>query len=167
MGGLSWAKYLFFMLVCLCLLHAAYGYLMLPETVASHFNAAGIANAWASKKLFIGIYAGAAALCSGLFGTMGALFARMPESMINLPHREYWLSPERRGETFAFLELYGYLFGASTLVLLLFVFHQAFRVSLGHISALEHMPAALGTYLVVSLGLTVIFIGRFMRRPEK
>lgn len=36
---------------------------------------------------------------AALFIGIGKLLPRIPNSMINIPNREYWLAPERRAET--------------------------------------------------------------------
>lgn len=149
-----------------CFSHAAAFYVLLPDLVPSHFNAAGRPDAWSAKDSFIGVYLAATALCGVIFGGMGAVTARLPVSLINLPNKNYWLSDERKSETLSFLNAFMLLFGSATLGLLLFTFHQAFRVGLGRIATLEYMPVFLGLYVTISVGLTGWMLLKFGRRSS-
>lgn len=78
-------------------------YPALPRTIAVHFGPGGQADGWSDKLHFIilyGIVEGAlVALALG-----GALLAdRIPVRMWNLPNREFWLHPDRRAGTLAFI----------------------------------------------------------------
>jgi serine/threonine-protein kinase len=71
----------------------------LPARVASHFNAAGLPDGWTTRSTYtwsmIGMTLGLAALLLAIFG----ITPNFPNSMINLPNRDYWLAPERRQQT--------------------------------------------------------------------
>jgi hypothetical protein len=71
----------------------------LPPRVASHFNGAGVPDGWMSRPAYVATMAavvvGLALLQVGIFYSI----RYFPSSVINLPHREYWLAPERRTET--------------------------------------------------------------------
>ncbi len=75
----------------------------LPERVATHFDFRGRPNGWMSRP---GDLLLIAALGFGvpllLVGSCVA-WRYLPASLVNLPHREYWLAPERRGQTAAYL----------------------------------------------------------------
>lgn len=75
----------------------------LPETVATHFNAHGEPNGWMSRSanqmfmLLVG-------LCFPLLIVLLCCATRfMPSGLVNIPHRDYWLAPERRRETSDYL----------------------------------------------------------------
>jgi hypothetical protein len=72
----------------------------LPAKVASHFNGAGDPDGWMDRGSYLwtmaGVEAGLALLILGSFYGM----RNFPRAAINLPHREYWLSENRRAETF-------------------------------------------------------------------
>jgi hypothetical protein len=54
----------------------------------------------------------------------------MPVSLINLPNKEFWLSPEQRDQTFSYLRLWNAWFGCALLAFLLFVMELVFRANL-------------------------------------
>ncbi len=76
-------------------------YDQLPERVATHFDGHGQPNGWMSRtgcvafSLILGfVFPLTAVVASGVAG-------RLPDQRLNLPHRDYWLSPERRDATHA------------------------------------------------------------------
>lgn len=77
---------------------------LLPDTMATHFNQANQANGWTATRAFLlgslGILAGALLIWLLIRGRL----YRLPSSAFNLPNREYWLAPERRGETIGAIE---------------------------------------------------------------
>src|SRR5277367_5148881 len=75
----------------------------LPAKVASHFDIEGRPNGWMSREMCVGFTVGLGILMPALVvGMMGGA-GRIPVSFINLPHRDYWLVPERRGPALAIL----------------------------------------------------------------
>lgn len=90
-------------LVILILAYAAqvvYFYPQLPETIASHFDASGQANGFMSKTSFFVFLTILLAFLTAMFSLTAKWLPKMPDSMVNLPNKEYWLAPERREETF-------------------------------------------------------------------
>ena len=71
----------------------------LPERVASHFDLSGTADGWSSRRQLLVVIGSMVALVAGLGFGLPRLVAVLPVSLINLPHREYWLAPERRART--------------------------------------------------------------------
>lgn len=166
MTGYRVSRWLLVVVLFVCFSHALYYYVRLPDIVPSHFGLSGKADAWASKGSLVGGYVLAVSLCGVVFGSIGAFLHRLPLSLINLPNRHYWLAPERKNHTIENLGSFMQVFGSLTLLLLLFTFHQAFRVSLGRISALEYMPYAIGLYCGVSLALSAGLIVKYGRVPQ-
>jgi uncharacterized membrane protein len=74
----------------------------LPERVATHFSADGAPNGWSTPLGFLAPVIAILVLCTALFLIAG-WFDRLPDRMINIPNKDYWLAPERRAETFAAL----------------------------------------------------------------
>lgn len=101
----------------------------LPDRVATHFNWRGEPDAWMSK------HAATLAMCCFQLGmpllmlVMAELVAVLPVRWINLPHREIWLSPERRGETIAYVR--GFMARIAVLLTIFFLAlnHLVFRAN--------------------------------------
>ena len=76
---------------------------MLPDRVATHFDAAGAANGWMTRSTHL--------VFMSVFGLVFPLFLIgvcwsirfLPAGLVNIPHREYWLADERRSETASYL----------------------------------------------------------------
>jgi uncharacterized membrane protein len=105
-------------------------YPRLPETIAVHFGASGRADGWAGKTGFFPIYAAieAAIVLAGL--AVAFLGERMPASFLNMPNRDYWLSPERRDESLAFFWTQAIWIEVATLAFLIVVAEFVFRANL-------------------------------------
>jgi uncharacterized membrane protein len=78
----------------------------LPERVATHFNAHGEPNGWMSRsthQTFMLVFG----LALPLFIVVLSYATRfLPPFLVNVPHRNYWLAPERRRETSNYLVLH-------------------------------------------------------------
>jgi len=107
-----------------------YYYPLLPEKVASHFNAAGAATGWAPKASFFIMHWIIIAVALAVSFGMRALFRVLPPSLINLPNKEYWLSEDKRAETMAFLRVHSKWLGVILLVLFVTLFQLAISASL-------------------------------------
>lgn len=72
---------------------------MLPNRVATHFNAAGAPDGWMSRSQHL-VFMAALGFGLPLF-IMGMCWTAryLPMSAINIPHRDYWLAADRRDET--------------------------------------------------------------------
>jgi len=75
----------------------------LPDPVATHFDGSGQPNGWMSRfshLLFMLVFGFAFP-----FLVVAALYVVrfLPSTFINIPRRDYWLAPERRADTFAWL----------------------------------------------------------------
>jgi uncharacterized membrane protein len=155
----------FILLLLLCIGHAVYYYPFLPDRVASHFGASGRPDAWSSKESFARIYFIVIAFIAVLFPGIGLIFRKIPTSFINLPNKDYWLAPERSEETIAVLSRQFLWFGSATLLLLLGIFHQSFRVHLGKAQGLEHPVASIVVYIVFTTLWSIALIVKFSRKP--
>ena len=78
--------------------HLAHYLPLMPDPIASHFDGNGAPNGWMSPSGMV-IFEGVL-LCFIALVMLGSvrLIDRMPPSMINVPHRDYWLAPEHRAE---------------------------------------------------------------------
>jgi uncharacterized membrane protein len=75
----------------------------LPERFATHFDSAGQPNGWMTRSAHLLF---SAALGLGLPILVTGLcysFRFFPVKLLNLPHRDYWLAPARRAQTYAYL----------------------------------------------------------------
>lgn len=161
----------FALFVLISVLRVAWYFPRLPETVASHFNGSGAADASMGKTAFamldIGVTLGAAVMMLG----MHAIMTKLPASSINLPNHDYWFAPEREESTRAAAGWFALLFGCATLLLVQVVMHLAVRANLvAESGAPPEWPdwggTVLGAYLAVAAVLVIWFICRFVFVPR-
>jgi len=124
------ARTVFLALIAATLAQMAWYYPRLPVRVASHFDAAGQANAFLPKDAFFAVHLVVLGLMSLVFLVVPALIVRLPPTLINLPNKEYWLAPERRVRTAEKLQSFLVGFGNVMVLFLLLVFGEAMRANL-------------------------------------
>lgn len=140
----------------------------LPDTVASHFGPGGEPDGWSSKTGFLVGYGGVVALTTAPFLVLPWLLPRIPESLVNLPHKAYWLAPERREETFRTISAWLLWLAVGTLMLLTHLLGVTMAENLTpepRLGSAVWWP--LGLYLAFVAVWSVAFVRRFYRTPEK
>ncbi|MDM7991838.1 MAG: DUF1648 domain-containing protein [Candidatus Fermentibacter sp.] len=155
---------LLFVLLCVtCVFHALHYLPLLPERSATHFGISGAPDCWGGKSELVITYLGTVALMAAIFLAIPLAMHRLPDAMINLPGKAYWLAPERREETLEWLSTSMMLLGCATLVLMMDIFHQTFMVNLGETSGLPHPFLSMGVFFGVVVIWCAIILIRFRR----
>jgi len=139
----------------------AYFYPQLPAVIASHFNAAGAANSWQPKGVFVGLMCFVYALLASMYLLLPQLIMSMPASLINLPNKTYWLAPERRlltahmvGDEIAWL-------GVAIFGFIIFVSQLAINANLPGANA--QLGPAMWWFVAIFVVISVIWTVRFYR----
>ncbi len=87
-----------------------------PETMAAHFNMQGSPDRFVPKAEFFRFQVQTLLVILLVSLPFQFLFRVLPPGGINMPHREYWLAPERRAGTVERLNSFGaILFGITLL----------------------------------------------------
>jgi hypothetical protein len=92
--------------------------LRLPGVVASHFGSAGIANGFMPHGYYVCFMLSFVVGLPVLLVFLPWLAMANPKARMRLPRGDYWLAPERRAETVAFLRNRALWFGAMLVVFL-------------------------------------------------
>jgi len=87
---------------------------------------------------------------------------RIPLALINIPHKEYWFSPERQEESRAFLRDQILWIETATLGFLVALAQLIFKENLG--SALPRLPGNFWYVLVAFVAAVLWFSVRIIRR---
>ncbi len=154
-------------LVLVSLFQILYYYPRLPYRVASHFGFSGKPDGWSSREVFLIMNIALVVFMGGLFWLSGWLPRKLPDSWINLPHKDYWLAPERRDSTFETYAVYLYWFGNATLLLFLFLFNSTYRANLmSHPEFGQDVLIYFGLYILFIIYWTIKFYREFRVRPE-
>ena len=163
MPSARFPRNVFFVVVLVALARCSYFYPLLPQRMASHFDLSGLPNGWMTKPLFFELYAVGVAIGIVVVFAPALTIGRLPASLINLPNKEYWLAPEHRAETNAFLQRSFAWFGCALLaleVVALDLAMQANLVSPPHFSS-ESMLVCLGVFLICTVWWTIDLLRHF------
>jgi len=160
---------IFFVLVLVAAMQSAYYAPRVPEILGSHFGKSGFASAWQTKVAFFATELTIVVLSTFISFGIPRLIAAMPVSAINLPNKDFWLSSERREDTFSFLRVQVAWFGCALLAFLLFVMELVFRPNLHtppQLNTAAFVPALLA-FLAFSTAWTLRLVFHFSRMEFK
>lgn len=138
----------------------------LPSTVAAHFGADGVPDGYMGRDGYTVLITLLVVVLPLLVAATGRVTGRIPSRLLNLPHKEYWLAPERREQAIARIGLLSTLY-AHLLVLFLGYVHWLVVDAHGQAPVrLAEGPffAGLGAFVAITLLWAVIFHVAF-RRP--
>jgi uncharacterized membrane protein len=141
----------------------------IPEVLGSHFARGGFVNGWQTKAAFFSTELAMIVLASVVSFGVPRIIAAVPVSLINLPHKEYWLASERREDTLAYIRVWSAWFGCGLLAFLLFVMELAFRANLRtppQFNNAAFVPALLA-FVVFDTMLLLGLILHFSRTPDR
>ncbi len=93
----------------------------LPALVASHFAGSGTANGFMPHGAYVWLMLGLIVALPATLVLLTSLSIASPNARINLPNKDYWLAPERRGETIDHLRSGMRLVGIMLVVFLCYV----------------------------------------------
>ncbi len=144
-----------------------YFYPLLPDRMAVHFNAAGAADGWGPKNYFFMTMEAVYAVLLLLFGALPLLLRRLPESLMNLPNKDYWLAPERKAQTMDRLMGQLLFVGAMALLLMDCVLYLSLKANFSARPFLrpELLWGIITVFFIASIAWT-IFLLRSFRLPK-
>lgn len=138
----------------------------LPARLASHFNASGAADGWMEKGTFIASWLATVVFLNLLVIGICWGIRFLPDSMFNLPHRDYWLSPAQRPATVGAILEFGFGFAFAITLLFGELYDQTLKanqVQPPHLPPrfwLHLMPA-----LLIMAGVLLDLATRFRKIP--
>jgi uncharacterized membrane protein len=147
------------------LVYLAYSAKLLPEKVATHFGASGQPNGWMSRSGYL-LFLGAIGVGLPLINAIVILLIRrIPNHLINLPNKEYWLSEENREQTCSYIS--GQMLWLACLEVAFFAgLHyltiQANQLDPVRLEMAKFMPLTIGFVAAIILW-SLIFILHFLK----
>lgn len=85
--------------ILICIFEIARLWEITPAQMAAHFNVLGEPDRFVSKAEFFWYQIQTILVVIGVSLPPQIIFLILPVNLINMPNREYWLSPEQRDET--------------------------------------------------------------------
>jgi uncharacterized membrane protein len=164
----SLPKLVFLLLAAYAAIHFSSSYAQMPEVVASHFNVHGAPNGWQTKTAFFGVFVAMTVLSVVIGFGLSAIIGAMPIRLINLPNKQYWLSPEHRGTTLKFLKSYFAWFSCAIYLVMIVAFDYAVRSNLHpeNPPAVSHLWYTLAAFLAFVIVWLIRMFTRFGRLPQ-
>lgn len=162
------AAFIYFLMLAFGILKWLHVYPQLPAIMASHFAANGKPNGWMPKNVFFALTILITAISALPAFLAPRLMASRPASRINLPRKEYWLSPEHRAETFEFIKGQMAWFGCGVLFVLLYGTSQAINANLpsvGYFNSRGMFYVMVG-FVVMILVWMIRFLRHFYDAPD-
>jgi uncharacterized membrane protein len=153
-------------LILLAVARSAAVFSALPRRMASHFDGSGQPNGFMSQGDFFAFFAlfggGTVALTLGI----PCLARAVPPSLINIPNREYWLTPERLAQVHRKLGAWAGWFAASLTGFLVAVLELVLRANLAREPIANGPLQLLLVLLLLVNSASIVLLVRSFRRPD-
>jgi len=144
---------------------SVFSFPQLPERMASHFGAAGAPNGWMTKEAFFGVYVLMIAVAAFVEFFPARSIARSSAARINLPHKEYWLAPERRAATNAYFVKFFAWYGCAVLLTEVLAMGLAIQANFNPPPRMPLVPvvATIGGFLLFNVISVIQLFRRFSK----
>jgi uncharacterized membrane protein len=138
----------------------------LPEVAASHFDIRGEPNALTSRNSYRAFMAMLVLLIPLLIVGLPAFLARRWPRLLNIPHREYWLAPERIDATLSTLRKWTAVVAVATIGLQCFVHRLVLSANAADDPELDQRALLIGLGVFAAFMLaSIVVLHRRFRRP--
>ncbi|RYD31614.1 MAG: DUF1648 domain-containing protein [Verrucomicrobiaceae bacterium] len=141
------------------------GWQAFPEKMASHFNAAGVADGWMNRTSFVAIMLAVGLSIPAFILTLLYCVRFLRPQVLNLPNPAYWMAPENYRRASEILFRSALVFAGGFLLWQAAFLQLIVKANQTQPPALDPAKAFLFTaiLLVFSLAWVVALIFRFMR----
>jgi len=158
---------LFLLLMLLSISQWIYYFPQLPQKVVSQVSFSGKPTSWMDKSTLLLLNLGITLFLGLIFGVLSVFLKKIPASLWNLPHKEYWLSAERRQWTASYVQQQMLICGCATLIFLMFISQQMIRFNLsgGEALSMGRTVLALVVFVGFIISWSVLMIIKF-GKPE-
>lgn len=168
MSGAKLPRIVFFAIILLALAQALYNFPLLPDRLASHFNASGIPNGWMPKQAFFVVYFVMIIVAAIPDFYVPYAISKTSNDRLHLPNKDYWLAPERRAETMAYFDKSLAWFGCALLLLEVLAMGLAIQANF---SSPPQMPATpilvlIAAFVLYNILWIVLMFRRFSNVPD-
>ena len=164
---MRYARALFIIILLACVLETVRLWFLSPDVMAAHFNIQGTPDRFVSKLEFFGFEAQTVIIVIAAGLVIQVLPFILPAGWMNIRHREYWLSPERRADTVNRISS----FGAALSTIIFLVIQAGFELAVFAnlqkpvVFAAQVMTPLIVGFIILSLVL-LFWLGRSFRLPS-
>ena len=139
----------------------------LPDVVATHFGPSGAANGFMPRPLYVRFMLIFVVLLPLALNFLIGRVLKLPNTRINIPHREYWLAPERRADTVERLRRHMNFFGVLLAAFLCYVHWQVVQANTHSPPVLDNGRFSTGlAAFMVALVVWIVVLRRNFRPPQ-
>jgi hypothetical protein len=132
----------------------------LPDVVVSHWGPGGQPDGWMQKAAFFWAMFISELGTTGFFVAIALALPSIPNRWWNLPHKDYWLDPERRSNTVEYVRIQtlwaAVIIGAAMVLIWQSTINANVRPQL-------HWPADFWWTLIIMSVIFVVWTVRFLR----
>jgi uncharacterized membrane protein len=140
----------------------------LPDVIATHFGPSGAANGYMPRTFYVRFMLIFVVLLPLSLNFLISRVLRLPNTRINIPHREYWLAPERRAHTVERLQRHMKFFGVLLAAFLCYVHWQVVRANTHSPPVLDNVQFSTGlATFMVALVTWIVVLRRNFRPPQQ
>ena len=140
----------------------------LPDLIATHFGPSGEANGHMARAFYVRFMLIFVVLLPLALNFLIGRVLKLPNTRINIPHREYWLAPERRADTVGRLQRHMQFFGVLLAAFLCYVHWQVVQANLRSPPVLDNVRFSTGLATFMAALVTwIVILRRDFRPPQQ
>ena len=140
----------------------------LPEVLAAHFGASGSPNGYIGRAFYVRFMLVFVVLLPLALNVLIGRVLQLPSTRINIPHREYWLAPERRAATVGRLRRHMQFFGVLLAAFLCYVHWQVVQANTRSPPVLDNVRFSTGLATFMAALVTwIVILRRDFRPPQQ
>lgn len=154
---MRYARIIFIIVILVCVAESARLWFLAPSEMASHFNAQGSPDNFVSKFVFFEQEAKTFLTVLVVSFMTQVLPMVLPVELINMPNRDYWLSPEKREETIDRLSSFGAALFTVILLVIQFGFELAVSANLQDPIMFSAQKMIMAIIVMMVLSIAMLF----------
>jgi uncharacterized membrane protein len=156
------------LLFVVAIAQAAFYFGQLPDRVATHFDVKGNPDGWSGRRAATLMMLGFQCGMPLFILAMGKLASRMPESMLNIPDKAYWMHPDRKADALQVSANYLAWIAVLVAVFITVLNHLTFFANRDSAPLrLGWFAAAMTLFLLAVLALSIRMVLHFKIRPRR
>lgn len=105
-------------------------YSQMPDNVAIHFNSNGEVNGRMPKKANLILSCLIIVIVTSAFIVIPHILKTASPNLINVPKKDYWLSPQNKDRLINIVTGHIYFIGLATNLFMIYLFHQLYRFNI-------------------------------------